>query len=237
MLSRVFAMYSWYDRVVSVSQATSLVNQEYFSSAWAVPKEKFSYADNLLDPDRVIRKAGEPLPEGAEDRFSGGPVFLTMGRLSREKDHAKLLRAFARVSAAYPSARLLILGGGYLYADLLNLVKDLKLERSVYMPGFIANPYPWLKRADCFVLSSNHEGQPMVLLEAMALNKPIISTDISSTRGMLAGTAAMLVDNNEQALAAGLLKCCEALPKPVDMDFDAYNANCVQQFYRNIGLQ
>ncbi|MGT8959708.1 glycosyltransferase [Escherichia coli] len=60
----------------------------------------------------------------------------------------------------------------------------------------MSNPFPLLKRADCFVLSSNHEGQPMVLFEAMILDKPIISTDITGSRSALEGRSGVLVENS-----------------------------------------
>ncbi|MDZ7909140.1 MAG: glycosyltransferase [Gemmobacter sp.] len=66
--------------------------------------------------------------------------------------------------------------------------------------GYVANPYPLLKRADCFVLSSNHEGQPMVLLEALILGKTIIATDIEGNRGVLEGRGGMLVENSVEGL-------------------------------------
>lgn len=97
--------------------------------------------------------------------------------------------------------------------------------------GHINNPYPWLAKADCFVLSSNHEGQPMVLLEAMALNRPIIATDIPATRGMLMNSSAKLVENSIKGLATGLLEACREMPKPVEIDFNKYNKHCVEQFY------
>ena len=230
-LATVFRSYQWYDKIIAVSRATYLENMNYLSREWNLPREKFGYIDNMLDDSRVQILAQDALPENAEEMFDGAPLFLTMGRLSLEKDHAKLIRAFAGVVGQYPRARLLILGEGYLYNSLKSLVQNLDLQQNVILTGRIDNPYPWLARADCFVLSSNHEGQPMVLLEAMALRKPIISTDIPSTRGMLGNTTAMLVENTELALADGLLACCKQLPKPVEMDFEEYNKHCIGQFH------
>ena len=176
-------------------------------------------------------KAKEALEASEEEFFKGAPVFINIGRMSVEKDQSKLIRAFAPVVEKVPSARLLILGDGFLRLDLMTLINELHLEGNVFLLGQKENPYPWLAKADCFVLSSNHEGQPMVL------KKPIIATDITATRGMLADTEAVLVENSEQALSKALLAACSSMPAPVQRDFDAYNANCVQQLYAIAGIQ
>lgn len=88
--------------------------------------------------------------------------------------------------------------------DLQRQIITLGLEKSVHLLGRISNPFPLLKRADCFVLSSNHEGQPMVLFEAMILDKPIISTDITGSRSALEGRSGVLVENSVDGLFNGM---------------------------------
>ncbi|WP_234810837.1 glycosyltransferase, partial [Enterobacter hormaechei] len=110
---------------------------------------------------------------------------ITLGRLSVEKDQQKLINAFCRLQKLYPNIELLILGDGPLKIDLQRQIITLGLETSVHLLGRISNPFSLLKRADCFVLSSNHEGLSMVLFEAMILDKPIISTDITGSRSAL----------------------------------------------------
>ncbi|WP_141082914.1 glycosyltransferase, partial [Campylobacter vicugnae] len=90
-----------------------------------------------------------------QNRFK---VFINVARLSIEKDQEKLIRAFKDVNTKYPNTKLIILGDGPLKEKLENLIKRLKLKKSVFLLGRISNPYPYLKKADCFVMSSNHEG-------------------------------------------------------------------------------
>ena len=236
-LRRIFELYKYYDNIVSVSKATGDLNRACISSVFGISPAKFFWVDNLLDDKLVQNKAKEKLDLSEIEFFNGSPVFINIGRMSVEKDQAKLIRAFAPVVKKVSSARLLILGDGFLRLDLMALIRELHLERNVFLLGQKKNPYPWLAKADCFVLSSNHEGQPMVLLEAMALKKPIIATDITATRGMLEGTEAELVENNEDALSKALLAACSKMPAPVQRDFDAYNANCVKQLYTLAGIQ
>jgi glycosyltransferase involved in cell wall biosynthesis len=104
------------------------------------------------------------------------PLFITAGRLVRQKDHETLIRAFAIAHARRPM-RLIILGEGPLRPMLESLAAELGIAHAVLMPGYIANPLPWFTAAAAFVLSSRYEGFGNVLVEAMACGTPVISTD------------------------------------------------------------
>ena len=104
------------------------------------------------------------------------PVVVGIGRLERQKNFPLLLRAFGHVRTQLP-IRLLILGEGRERSVLEALVHYLGLQQDVWMPGFVANPYPYLRRAAMFVLSSDFEGLPTALTEALALGVPAIATN------------------------------------------------------------
>lgn len=107
------------------------------------------------------------------------PVVLAVGRLAAVKDYPTLLRAFREAQQDRPM-RLLILGEGGQRAKLEHLVSRLGIESCVAMPGFCDNPYPLIAASDAVVLSSRREGMPTVLVEAMALGTPVVSTDCPS---------------------------------------------------------
>ncbi|OOG23013.1 glycosyl transferase [Thioalkalivibrio denitrificans] len=142
-------------------------------------------------PSPIVRDdlealAGAPVrplwPEPAE-----GPLIVAIGELSSRKDHATLLRAFARVRAQRP-CRLLILGEGRQRANLEALATQLGIDTDLRLPGFVANPYPYLAQADVLAHSARWEGMGIVLVEALALGKPVVSTDCpSGPREVLAG--------------------------------------------------
>lgn len=104
------------------------------------------------------------------------PVLLAIGRLTAQKDFPTLLQAFAELRKETP-AKLLILGEGEERGDLESLARDLNLGEDLSMPGFVENPYPYLKAADVFVSSSAWEGLPTVVIEALALGTPVVATD------------------------------------------------------------
>ena len=156
---------------------------------------------------QALERAREPLdhPWFADDRDR--PVIVTVGRLVPQKDYATLLRAFARVLEERP-ARLVIVGKGRDLPALEALADELGVREQVDFAGFQANPYPWMLRADVFALSSRWEGLVNVVMEALGLGTPVVSTDCpSGPREILAdGRYGILVPMQDpEALADGLL--------------------------------
>lgn len=104
------------------------------------------------------------------------PVILGVGRLTEQKDFATLMRAFAIIRAKR-EARLVILGEGRLQKNLERLANSLGIQADVDMPGFVENPFQYMAQASVLVLSSQYEGLPGVLIQALACACPVVSTD------------------------------------------------------------
>ena len=104
--------------------------------------------------------------------------FVNVGGFRREKNHLLLLQAFFILKNL--PCKLLIVGGGIMEEELKQKVNDLGLGDKVVFCGFESNPFRFVSRSDCFVLSSDVEGFPNVLIEALACGKPVISTDCHS---------------------------------------------------------
>lgn len=107
------------------------------------------------------------------------PVILAVGRLSPEKDYPTLLHAFAQVNQTH-SSQLVILGDGPEREHIEELIEELAIVDRVSLLGHVTNPYPYFLHSDVFVLSSRREGLPTVLIEALALGTPVVSTDARS---------------------------------------------------------
>lgn len=165
----------------------------------------------------------------------GVTTFVTAGRLSPEKNHARLIDAFAKVHRDEPATRLIILGSGPLRQHLEQKVADLGLGGSILLAGQVTNPFAIIARSDCFVLSSDHEGQPMVILEARILGRPIVTTDFSSVRGAVDDHTGLIVPKSVDGLAAGMQALLRGEVPSQPFDADAYNAAAMRQFYRAIG--
>src|SRR5690606_37626457 len=107
------------------------------------------------------------------------PVLVAAGRLVPQKNFPLLLAAFAQLRAQRP-ARLLILGEGRERPRLEAAAHELGIAADVALPGHVDNPYAAYARASLFVLSSDWEGLPTVLIEALACGCPIVATDCPS---------------------------------------------------------
>lgn len=103
-------------------------------------------------------------------------VIITAGRLVNDKDHRTLIKAFSKVNKQM-NCELVILGEGPLKGELQELTIKLGIEQNVHFIGFQRNPYVYFKQADLFVLSSLSEGFGHVLVEALAVGIPIVSTN------------------------------------------------------------
>ncbi|MGN8024597.1 CDP-glycerol glycerophosphotransferase family protein [Microbacterium sp. 22242] len=243
-LGAVFAMYSEYDQLVSVSHQLTELNR--IELAAYAPADRFRTVRNFPDVEHVTRGMRRPLAEllDGTDPEEPRPAwfealqedegdlrwFITVGRLSPEKNHARLIRAFLRVHAAHPEARLLIVGGGPLRADLQRQIAAAGAEDVVFLTGAQRNPYALLAASDCFVLSSLYEGQPMVLIEAAICEMPIVSTSFGSVFGALPKGSIRIVEQDDEALADGMTAFLDGEVPPARLDVDAYRADVMAEF-------
>ena len=111
--------------------------------------------------------------------FNNKLNILSIGRLTEQKNHLCALRAIKLIKNKIP-LKYIIIGKGKLYLELKNYIKKNKLYKNVKLIGYQKNPHNFIKKSDIFVLSSNFEGLPNVLLEAIYYKKIIVSTNCPS---------------------------------------------------------
>jgi glycosyltransferase involved in cell wall biosynthesis len=139
-------------------------------------RQQVKVIPSFIDREMVTNLACAELP-GITDAPRQGPLLLGMGRLVPQKGFDVFLRAVRQLHDSGQRVRAIILGDGGERSNLQRLVTELSLEGYVEMPGFATNPFPIMRQADAFVLSSRFEGFALVLLEAMALGLPVVATD------------------------------------------------------------
>jgi N-acetylgalactosamine-N,N'-diacetylbacillosaminyl-diphospho-undecaprenol 4-alpha-N-acetylgalactosaminyltransferase len=137
---------------------------------FGVPAEKIAVIYNSIDLEK-IRSAMK------EEIDLKPPFLISAGGLNPTKNFEFQIRAFVKLKAARPGLKLVILGEGALRQKLEELIKELKLDGSVLMPGYVGNPHKYFSRASCFILSSHFEGFPNVVPEAMACGTPVVLAD------------------------------------------------------------
>lgn len=113
---------------------------------------------------------------------------ITLGRLSKEKDHKTLIQAFARICQYHPDLYLTIYGEGEERNNLQALIHTLNLQEKVFLPGLISSVHDKLLKADLFVFPSLYEGFPNALCEAMSVGLPVIASNCSGNTDIIKDT-------------------------------------------------
>ncbi len=223
--------YPWADMVVAVSQGVA----DDLISITGLPRERVKVIYNPIVTPELLQKAKETINH---PWFKPGepPVILSVGRLTPAKDFPTLIRAFAHVRGERP-ARLIILGDGEERPKLESLVRELGLQDDVSMPGFVDNPYPYMARSAVFVLSSLWEGLPTVLIEAMAVRTPVVSTDCPSGPREIAELTrgCFLVPSSDPLALGSVIK--RVMDKPRNMtylDLELFTVTYATNSYREV---
>jgi glycosyltransferase involved in cell wall biosynthesis len=173
----------------------------------ALPMPPVETLHHGLDPTAVASwvaadgvRAELGIPEDA-------PMVGSIANFKAAKDHATLLAAAARVRAALPTVRFLLVGQGPLEPQLRRLANQLGLDGTVIFAGFHTDAQRLMAGLDVFTLSSTYEGLPIALIEAMALGRPAVVTSVGGVPEVVDGAQALLVPPRDPAaLADGLLR-------------------------------
>jgi len=189
-------------RTTAVSQAAA----DRFIALHAVPARKCAVISNAIDvaeytPDRA-RRAETRAALAAGSRFT----WLAAGRLMPAKDYPNLLRAFARLRSSLPHTQLWIAGHGTdgQLSALKALADELHLDGALRWLGLRRDLPALLDAADGFVLSSAWEGMPLVLAEAMAMEKPVVATDTGGVRELVADAGVLVPAKDAERLAQAM---------------------------------
>jgi glycosyltransferase involved in cell wall biosynthesis len=195
-------LYRHADRILVPSQGAA----DDLASYAGLDRARIHVVPNpVVKPDMEDRAATRPdhawFVEGAP------PLILGVGELSTRKDFATLVRAHARLLQRM-DCRLMILGEGRQRENLLRLASELGTVDKLALPGFVANPYPYMVHAAAFALTSRWEGLGIVLVEALALGTPAVACDCpSGPREVLAdGRYGPLVPVGDEAALADALE-------------------------------
>jgi glycosyltransferase involved in cell wall biosynthesis len=198
-------------QTIAVSQAAA----DRFVRLRAVPQDKCVVLTNGIDTAEFVpdadRRVGMRAATGVDTQF----IWLTAGRIVPAKDYPNLLLAFARVRTACPETQLWVAGeaSGAEFSSMQGLTANLGLEDAVRWLGLRRDLPALLDAADGFVLGSAWEGMPLALGEAMAMEKPVVATDVGGVRELV-GEAGMVVPAKDpDALAKAMLEQMQSTPE------------------------
>ena len=142
------------------------------------PKEEVII--NAIPIEEIKQKADEKIPD-----FGEKPVFVSVGRLHTRKGYHKLMDAHHRLLKEGFGHSVVIIGDGEELPNLLLQQKNLGVEETFIFAGNKMNPYPYIKNADFFIMPSESEAWPLVISEALILQKPIIATKVGDVDLMI----------------------------------------------------
>lgn len=167
--------YTKMNKIIFVSHKA----RESFNSKYNADTKKQLVIPNIIDKTEITTLAKEQTIKTV--KFT----ICSVGRLSKEKRFDRLIEACKLLKSEGIDFDCWILGTGKLESELKLLISKLDLENNVHLLGFKINPYPYIKACDIYVMSSDVEGYPTVICEALTLGKPIISTAITGTTELL----------------------------------------------------
>lgn len=188
-------LYRATDGCAAHTTAVSTAAAEAYLRARAVRPEKCSVLTNAIDTDALQPDAARRAAWRQKMGVGGGFVWLAAGRAAKAKDYPNLLRAFERVAAEEPKAELWIAGEGTERLRGAGRVRTLGLVRD--MAGL-------LDAADGFVMSSAWEGMPLALGEAMAMEKPVVATQVGGIAELAGECGALVAPGDDVALAEAM---------------------------------
>jgi glycosyltransferase involved in cell wall biosynthesis len=227
--------YPWADGIVAVSQGVA----EDLANVTHLPRERINLIYNPVVTTEVFTKAKEPVNH---PWFQSGepPVILAVGRLYLQKDYPTLIRAFAQVRQVRRS-RLVILGEGPEADSLNSLIRELGLEENVAMLGFADNPYAYMAKAAVFVLSSAWEGFGNVLVEALAVGTPVVSTNCESGPSEILANGRygdLTPVGDSKTMAEAILNVLSGNTKKVDSSWlnQFTSETCAEKYLQVLGI-
>ncbi|MDW4347245.1 glycosyltransferase [Staphylococcus saprophyticus] len=260
-LKVVFSLYDQFTKIVSVSNSTNKANINNLKHYIKTPEKKMISISNIIDGDNIIKQAALGYGKGSIKIISDDGIeknflkdtlysdlsfkcilapnekdvnFITLARLSPEKNQQNLIKAFKEIVNINRNCKLYILGEGPLYEDLNNIIRKLNLENHVYLLGFISNPYMFLDRCDCFILTSNYEGQGISILEAQILKKPIIGTNVNGIKSVVNENSGILVENNISSIVGGMKAYLKGDIPSKKFDYKNYNEKIILKIEKEI---
>ena len=189
------------DRLVAVSRSEF----DELAALRVVAPSKLVHVDTGVPTAEIRTAAREPRPAGLP---TCGPLVVAAGRLSAQKNPRFLVRVSARLAQTHPGLRFVWAGDGELQGDVERDIAAAGVQDRWTLLGPLANPYPLLAAADVVVLPSLYEGLPLVLLEAMALGRPIVATDVTGSRDAVSPgvTGELVAPGDEAGFAAAIAR-------------------------------
>lgn len=190
-----YECYQKMDKIIFVSQDA----RDRFKEIFKFEDHKLEVVYNLIDYDEIKKLADSKIVE--KKKFT----ICMVGRLNQQKRYDRAIEAISLLKADHYDFELWILGSGELETNLRKKVQERKLANIVFFKGFIKPVYPYLKIADLLLNTSESEGHPLTICEALCLGRPVVATNITGANEIISASGAgILVDETSVSIYKGL---------------------------------
>ena len=177
LVPKILGHFPHFDHMVYCSEKIMQIMHRTYPNLQYPPE---SVIINAVPVDEIRKKSEEKIPD-----FKNRPVFVSVGRLHTRKGYHKLMDAHHRLLKEGFGHSVVIIGDGEELPNLLLQQKNLGVEETFIFAGNKMNPYPYIKNADFFIMPSESEAWPLVISEALILQKPIIATKVGDVDLMI----------------------------------------------------
>ena len=210
-----------FKKIVFVSENDKDTFIKYFENQ----KDKCIKCNNLIDYNRIIKKSKEPAL-GFEER-ENIVTFINLGRHKEpQKKLSRIISATKRLNEEGYIFRVLFVGDG---EDGENYKKQAEEINNIEFLGAKKNPYPYLAKSDCLLMSSDYEGYPVVFIESMILGKPIITTDVSDSNQDVKDRYGIVVEKSEDGVYSGMKEYLDKGYNIPKFDAKKYNEEIMEK--------
>ncbi|MBR6650288.1 MAG: glycosyltransferase [Clostridia bacterium] len=183
--------YSKMDKVVFVAETS----KDNFIQKYGVANDTAEVLHNLIDEERIIELS--KISVTSNDKFT----FVNVGRMSPPKRQDRLVKAAKLLKDDGLNFKIQIVGAGSEESAIKAMISEYGVSDCVDLLGLQTNPYPYVRQADCFVLSSDIEGYCVAVKESLLLGTPVIATNVSGIKEELCdGKYGIICDVNTNSL-------------------------------------
>lgn len=216
-----------FNKIIFVSK----LDKKIFTAQFPECSKKAVFCNNLIDYNKIIDNSNELVDDfKREDKLV---TFINIGRHDeKQKKLSRIILATKRLNKEGYEFRVVFVGKGMDTKSYKDLSKNVK---NIEFLGAKKNPYPYLKMSDCFLMSSQFEGYPVVLVESQILGKPIVTTDISDAKEDIDNKYGLVVENSSEGVYKGMKSFLENGFKTQDFDPKKYNEEIIEKLNKIIG--
>lgn len=197
-----FVKYNKFLHIIFVSEEGA----NSFKGSFPDVKNKVIVCNNLIDYNKIIKMAEQKININKENITT----FLNVGRHEeKQKRLSRIIEAAKELKNSNLQFRILLVGDGPDTEKYKKMVLKYELEENIIFCGRKDNPYPYFNIADCIILSSEYEGYPVVFVEALTLNKPIITTNVSDAKIDIENKYGIVAEKNSACIYEAMKKIIE----------------------------